>query len=393
MNTKKSTLNTIAVMSSYVFTVGMMAINPTIQKLIEAYPEVPVSTIKMVSTLPSLISSFLMIITGFFLGRKLKYKPFLLFSLVCIFIGGILPIVWNSSFYCILAARALFGVGMAGNASANALVIATYDEHECGKYLGYGVFVSNICGVLMQVISGFLADIGLKQSFYVYFIAIIPFLLILFFLKEPESAHSQQTGSSQTKEKITVKPRVWLYIAIGLIWCILGYSIMTNMSTFIKMRNIGEAGVSGSILALYTLGGAIAGAFAAKLYQKAGKFFVPFCFATAALGELLVLIGLNIPMLAIGTALAGAGWFALIPNIMAFAGKVAGPASSPFCTSAVKAFTQIGVFLSSYLCAFLGRFFPDAIIATKYCAIIGFGLMAIIFLFYDIRPASEIQKN
>lgn len=390
MTAKKSTLNTIAIMSSYVFTVGMMAINPTIQKLIEAYPEVPVSTIKMVSTLPSLISSFLMIIVGFFLGRKLKYKPFLLFSLTCILVGGILPIFWNSSFYCILAARALFGIGMAGNASANALVIASFDEHECGKYLGYGIFVSNICGVLMQLLSGFLADIGLKQSFFVYFIAIIPFLLILFFLKEPDTIHSQQAGS-ESKEKVTIKPRVWLYIVIGLIWCILGYSIMTNMSTFIKMRNIGEAGVSGTILALYTLGGAIAGGFAAKLYRMAGKYFVPLCFAAAALGELLVLIGMNVPMLAIGTALAGGGWFALLPNIMAFAGKVAGPASSPFCTSVIKGGTQIGVFLSSYLCALLGILFPNAnaIITTKYCAIIGFGLMAVIFLFYDIRPESE----
>lgn len=392
MNQKKSLLNIVAIMSSYTFTVGMMAINPTIQKLIEAYPDVPVSTIKMVSTLPSLISSFLMIIAGVFLGRKLKYKTFLLFSLICILIGGVLPIVWNSSFYCILAARALFGVGMAGNASANALVIASFDEKDRAKYLGYGVFVSNICGVLMQVLSGFLADIGLKQSFLVYFIAVVPFVLILFFLKEPEIKQAEQTGDGQSKEKITIKPMVWLYIIIGLVWCILGYSIMTNMSTFIKMRNIGEAGVSGSILALYTLGGAIAGAFAAKLYQMAKKYFVPLCFATTALGELLVLIGMNVPMLAVGTALAGAGWFALLPNIMAFAGKVAGPTSSPFCTSAIKAFTQIGVFLSSYLCALLGMFFPDAIVATKYCAIIGFGLMAVIFLFYDIRP-KEMAKR
>lgn len=384
--------NIAAIMSAFVFSVGMMAINPAIQKLIEAYPEVRVSTIKMVSTLPSLISSFVMMFVGAIVGRKIKYRTVLILAMLCLLTGGMLPIVWNSSFSCILGARAIFGLGMGFIGCRNALIIASFPEAKRSKYLGLGVFVGNSCGVLLQIIAGWLADIGLKQSFLVYAIALLPLALILFFLKEPEHAQAAASANS-AQEKVQIQPKVWLYIAILFVWCTLGYSIMTNMSTYIQMRGFGEAGVSGTILALYTLGGAVAAAFSSKLYPVFKRMFIPLCFFVGALGELLVLIGANIPMIAIGTALAGAGYFCMQPQIFAFTGVVAGRTSTPLCTSIVLAASQIGVFLSSYLCAGLGLAFDNAVVATKYCAIIGFAVIGVLFLIYDIRPAKMIQAE
>ena len=212
--------NIAAVMSAFVFSVGMMAINPAIQKLIEAYPEVRISTIKMVSTLPSLISSFVMMFVGAIVGRKIKYRTVLILAMLCLLTGGMLPIVWNSTFYCILGARAIFGLGMGFIGCCNALVIASFPENKRSKFLGLGVFVGNSCGVLLQIIAGWLADIGLKQSFLVYAIALL--LLVLFCLKEPEGA-KPAAKVQDTHEKVQIKPRVWLYIAILFVWCTLGY--------------------------------------------------------------------------------------------------------------------------------------------------------------------------
>jgi len=275
MNTKKSFMSTLAIMSAYVYGTGMMVVNPIIQKLIEAYPEISIPTIKMVSTLPSLISAFVMVLIGRVVGRKLKYKTVLIFSMICFFIGGMLPIVLNSSFYYILAARAIFGLGMSGISIRNALVIASYDLTDRAKYLGFGVFVANGCGVLMQIICGSLADISLEYSHLVYLVTIIPLVLIVGWLKEPESSMSTVNESSVPKEKAVIKPRVWGYIIIGLVWCILGYSIMTNMSTFIKMKNLGEASISGAILSLYTLGGAKISKKEAETLKWAANFAGP----------------------------------------------------------------------------------------------------------------------
>lgn len=195
-----------------------------------------------------------------------------------------------------------------------------------------GAIVGSSCGVLLQIIAGWLADIGLRQSFLVYVIAL---LLVLFCLKEPEGA-KPAAKVQDTHEKVQIKHRVWLYIAILFVWCTLGYSIMTNMSTHIQMRGFGEAGVSGTILALYTLGGAVAAVFSSKLYPVFKRMFIPLCFFVGALGELLVLIGANIPMIAVGTTLAGAGYFCMQPQIFAFTGVVAGRTSTPLCTSIVS---------------------------------------------------------
>ena len=81
------------------------------------------------------------------------------------------------------------------------------------------------------------------------------------------------------------------------------------------------------------------------------------------------------------------------PQIFAFTGVVAGRTSTPLCTSIVLAASQIGVFLSSYLCAGLGLAFDNAVVATKYCAMIGFAVIGVLFLIYDIRPAKMIQAE
>ena len=388
MEKKLSPLKTVAIMSAFVFGCGIMIVNPVIHKLIEAYPDVSVPTIKMASTLPSLMSSFIMIFVGSIVGRKVRYKSVLTLAMICFLAGGMLPIVWNKHFWNILVARVIFGFGMGFIGCRNSLVIASYDETQKAKFLGYGVFVANAFGVLLQIICGYMADVSLKFSFYIYLVAVVPLLLITFGLKEPErvSAPASNATSDAPKTK-KLRCEVWLYVSIGFIWCFLGYSIMTNMASFIKLKELGDAGVSGTILSLYTLGGAVAGAVSSKLYAKLKKLLVPACFFTAALGEALVLMGLNIPMIAIGTALAGFGWFVLFPNIIHFTGVAAGKEAQALVTSIVMAATQIGVFGSSYFCHFLGTFNGgNSIIAAKYAAIIGFGLLGVFTLIKDIRP-------
>lgn len=240
-----------------------------------------------------------------------------------------------------------------------------------------------------------MADVSLKFSFYIYLVAVVPLVLLTIGLKEPEMVVTSpsNTQSDAPKVKKKIRSEVWLYVVLGLVWCVLGYSIMTNMASFIKMKELGNAGVSGTILSLYTLGGAVAGAVSSKLYEKLKRLLVPVCFATAALGEALVLIGLNIPMIAVGTALAGFGWFVLFPNIIHFSGIAAGKESQALVTSIVMAATQIGVFGSSYFCHFLGTFNGgNAIIAAKYAAIIGFGALAVFTLIKDIRPHELKEK-
>ena len=185
-------------------------------------PSAGIDRCKMVSTLPSLISSFVMMFVGAIVGRKIKYRTVLILAMLCLLTGGMLPIVWNSTFYCILGARAIFGLGMGFIGCRNALVIASFPENKRSKFLGLGVFVGNSCGVLLQIIAGWLADIGLRQSFLVYAIALLPLLLVLFCLKEPEGA-KLAAKVQDTHEKVQIKPRVWLYIAILFVWCTLGY--------------------------------------------------------------------------------------------------------------------------------------------------------------------------
>lgn len=387
---KKSTISLVSILSLYIIVNGLMGINPVLQKLMEAYPDQSRATIMLASTLPSLFSMIITLLIGMVVGRKIKFKTIIVIGLLCYITGGVLPFFLNETFGLIMIGRVIFGIGCGCFGCRNAVIMSMFEGDQRARILGYGMLLMNLGGILIQVVSGFLGDIGLKYSFLTYLISVLPLVLIVQFFNEPEQTQKNNSvDESSGSQKVVIDGKVWIYAIVMIVATILAYPLLSNMSSYIKFKELGTAGVSGMILSLYTVGGAIGGAFFGKIYQMSKKYIGVILFGIVAIGQAIVLYGNSITVIAIGTMIYGIGFFSIIPMFMMFTGIVSEKSSIAMSTSLIVASLQVGVFLSSYWISFIGKIYGDVLIGPYYVAFIVFGICSLIFLFIDPRPKAK----
>lgn len=86
-------------------------VNSTIQACIEAWPGVPVESIRMVSTLPSVVSLPVMLLVSRYVDR-IGYRRSMLAGALLMTIGGLGPWFFSPSWTAVLVSRCIAGVGM-----------------------------------------------------------------------------------------------------------------------------------------------------------------------------------------------------------------------------------------------------------------------------------------
>ena len=123
MNQKMRGVNYIALLSVFLFAGAGTFMNAAVQTMIEAWPDVSVTTVRMVVSLPPLVSLPVMLITGGMVGKKLSYRFCAIFGTLLIALGGVAPFFVSSSWTLVLAFRAILGVGVGFLGMRNALGI------------------------------------------------------------------------------------------------------------------------------------------------------------------------------------------------------------------------------------------------------------------------------
>ena len=100
----------IALLSVSLLVASAPAINANIPAMAKAFPNVPLSTVELLTTISSM---FLMIsvLTSSFIARKIGYKQTILLGIIIVAIFGTLP-AFTHSFWLIMVSRALLGYGI-----------------------------------------------------------------------------------------------------------------------------------------------------------------------------------------------------------------------------------------------------------------------------------------
>ena len=107
------------------------AVSPIMQKMIDAYPDIAVSTVRMTNTIPSLLGVCVSIPLSAIFGARLKFKPlFIVGSLL--FLGGMLPAFSaNVSFVTVMISRIFVGVGFGIMTLRNACLMLRCSTKIC----------------------------------------------------------------------------------------------------------------------------------------------------------------------------------------------------------------------------------------------------------------------
>ena len=260
----------------------------------QLYPDIPYSTVLFLSTISSLLMIPGSLAAGAVLGKKVSFKAMAVVSMGGIVIAGCLPFfIRNFTFVLIMRAVVGFCIGL-GFPLQSTLSLKLFNDEERPAVLGMATFVMACGSIFYMLVSGYVCDIDSAYAFLVHGVLIIPLVLVIIFLKEPEKdGQERRTAKDGKGEKLP--PMAIFASAMFMFIFFAFYPVLLNMSAIIEYEGMGAAAITGVISSLYTIGNAIAGLVFAGLYKKTGKYIIP-------VGTLLWVIGMGIFSLGSGIA-------------------------------------------------------------------------------------------
>jgi MFS family permease len=386
MATKKVTaMNTAAIMSIFFIAMGIGTITPALQTIMEAFPDLSVSTIYLVSTLPSLIVIPATLFAGAVLGSKMKYKTIASLGILLFVVGGVAP-VFASDFTVVLIERAVFGIGL-GLISplGNALVLGVYGEDKRAAMLGMGTLMMNIGGIVLQFLGGSLAGISWNMAFWPHALGILSFVLVLLFLPEPPQ---MVVPEGAEKPKVKIPGSIWLIALLFGISMFITYPILMGMSSWLSLNEVGGSTTSALVIAMFTVGGMIGGALFAPAYKALKRFIVGATLCMVAVGIAMIIFIPNLISIIIGCTLVGIAFSMMMPAVFMIVGMITDPQAIPMATSILLAVMNGFAFLYTWWSALIANITGDSLKMPMVVGLIIGVVGAVIFMIVNPFPKS-----
>lgn len=328
-------------------------VSPIVQTLATVFPDTPMSTIRSITTIPSLMSFFCGLFLSSIVGKKISYKNILLIGMTLGLIGGVLPMFWHPNFTAIIIARVIYGLGFSVFAMRNAIITKAFGVEESAKWTGYGFFVGNVISVLFTLIAGRLGDIDWRYCFGLHAVCLVTLTIILLLFKEPATDEAPAAeNANKAAAKASLNPTIFAYFIIMLLGTLCLYPILSSISTFVAERNLGAATQSGWVSSSYTVGGAVFGFFFGKASKKLGRWLAPLSCASCILGYVLILAAGNIFMAMLGCFFCGGGFSWYMLSITQWARGISVDGNRNLHMTIISSAVSGGSFISSYFITF-----------------------------------------
>lgn len=325
---------------------GTLLLSPAIDTMVQAFPQEPYSKILLLYTLPSLVALPFALLSALIMGKKLPYRTVLLIVVPLYMVTGVLPFFFKS-LNATLLCRAGFGVciGMLAP-QGNALILRTFSGEERYRFLGYSSVMIGLAGVVFQFLSGFLCTVGWNFVFLGHLVAIVPLLLIFFFLEEPAVSAEQDQVRPSGRGGI-LRPGVVPLFGLVCILYTCSQTKMLTLSSIVTSEGMGNSVTSASILSMATVG-AIAGGLIFPYFCKlVPRYRTALLIAVLSASTLCNLI--NSPVII--AAGYGIGTMAFMMNLSLMtvrASRLFPGAEASKATTVIQFADKGGVFLSTY---------------------------------------------
>ena len=373
-----SPIGTAAIMCLFLVSMGFTVVTPAMATLGAHYVGKDVTWI---STLPTLFTVIATALAGSVMGKKVKYRTLAIAAGVLYLIGGCAPALFDN-YAGMLVCRAILGFGLGLMAPlGNALIVGNYKGQKQASLLGYGTLFMNGGGIILQMLGGALAEMNWQLVFWGHAFGLIG-LVMAFFLPEPDApAAVPEAASAGKKEKMG--KAVWLIAILFIVFNILNYPIMLNISTLFEIRNAGGATVAATGLSLYTVAGCVAGLVFGTLFKFAKRWCIALGYILCGLGALCIYVGQNAAIMTLGLILIGFGFSIVMPAFFAWVGVVTPASTVAGAISICMAVMNLGGFVSSFWLKLLTAIFGENILSGIMIEIVVFLIIGVIFLIYS----------
>ena len=305
----------IALLSVSMLVAVAPAINANIPAMKEAFPQIPLSMVEMITTIPSL---FLMIsvLTSGFIAKKIGYKQTIMLGLGIVAISGIIP-VFIGNFYLVLFSRAALGFGIGlFNSLLIGLISYFFDGNERTTIIGYHEALGGLGGMLITYIAGHLMHVNWQAPFISYAIAIPVFFI---FWKVIPKVKTEDILHKNTKQVVVNDGKegnfsiVFVFMILIVIGATLNMTMGIKVSSLIVEQGYGSASDASTVIMLLSLGAMISGFLFGKMYNIFKNYIMSVGFTITALAMFIIGISNASWMTVLGGFLVGFGFRVMMP--------------------------------------------------------------------------------
>lgn len=292
-------------------------IAPSLPAMLKHFESVPNSAywVRLVLTIPALFIAIGAPLLGVLVDRVGR-KPLLFIALIIYGLAGSSGL-WLTSLDMIIVGRALLGIGVAGITIATTTLVADYYEGAVrGKFLGTQAAFTSLGGVVFITLGGRLADLGWRNPFMVYFLALLVVPAVWFFLPEPSPQDSIQPASPNFEKPKLPYIIVLLTFAAAFLGQIAFYIIPVQIPFYLENLFQASASQSGMAIAICILGSAISSFQYQRIKTKLNFFSIyGIAFSTMALGFGVISLGGSFAIVGLGLGIVGIGLGLVMPNM------------------------------------------------------------------------------
>lgn len=396
----------IAILSIFLFSGAGSFMNAAVQTMMDAWPQLSATTVRLVTSLPSLVSLPVTLLIGSIVGKKISYRFSAIFGTVLIIFAGIAPFFFSSSWMLVLFFRALVGVGVGFIAMRNSLILKSVPEEQQARIIGYGSSLMNAGAMAAAPIVGLLAGLGWNFPFLINILAVIPLEIMIFYLKEPERTDGSVSSATLHKSpkepgmsiKKPAKPkldwRVIYYILMQFIATAALYPLLSGMSSYMASNEIGSAFLAGIITSAYSLAGVLVSLFFHPLVKKLKSRILGVMCIVFAAGMALIVYLPTLPTILMGVVLAGLTFNTMMSVFQLYNGKAACSTLAPVTSTLLIASLSLGNFMSVYFINFCHAVFHRSsdIESTYFGSMICYILLGVLSLVIKVTPKEEYAK-
>jgi MFS family permease len=345
---KSKYLKPTILMISFLSLLSGAAISPALAKIQQAFPDADPLLIQMTLTLTPLFIIPFSLLTGR-ISIILRKRHILFVGLTIYLLAGVGGGLMNN-ITMLLVMRALLGVGTGLISALSLSLIADfYQGEERSTTMGQSSAIATLGGIILILLSGWLALFSWRYTFAVYLVSIVVLIMVFFFLPEP-SKTEENSNAKPGKLPLSVYGMGFLTILLMVVF----YLIPTRIAIFIQENGIGDSGHSGISIATLNTAAFLVGLMFGKIRNRLKS--ISTLLAMLCLGSGLVALNFvqTLPSILISLFIAGMGIGTLMPTIfLVTANLVPNELNGP-ALSIVNSSLYLGQFVSPLVISFLG---------------------------------------
>lgn len=332
------------------------AVSPALAAIKDAFPGITESQTKFVVTLPT----FVMIPMGLFaahLVSRIDKKKLLLTGMFIFLVFGMAGGLVND-FKSLLLMRFLFGfgVGIMTPLATSLIFDFASDTNRRNKLLGIQGASNQLGGLVFMSLSGVLAGISWRYSFFTYAFVLVSIVLTYLYMPPIPPLPQKSKENAAGSQKLSKKVYVLAFFAMMIFACF--FVVNTDLALFMKVENLGGAEECGYALSLMRIPAIISGMLIALIMRKLGDWTVPVASVIMALGYVIIAYAYTYNILMLGCLVVGLGGGFALPPISLFLPRIVTARQRTLGVAIITSVAQCGQAISP---TYTGLFVSDSV--------------------------------